>query len=585
MDVQEVADYRIVSVSPNQIEIEVLDPASFKSKGDIPLTIGSYLKISDDDGMAIIAIVKSFKLRDSSGSELEDAHSAMSFLLQAQPVGFLDENGAFRRGGQQIAIPPTNVELATEQTLKAIYQPDDLKKLFSFGVLAQDTNIVVTVDGDKFFGKHIAVVGATGSGKSCTVAKILQEGIAPSSDQRSRAALNNAHIIIFDIHGEYGPAFPAAVKLSIDNLALPYWLLNSEELEEMFIESGESNSYNQASMFKRAVTLNKQKYHPNVGGVNYDSPIYFSLTEVVRYIKNQNFATKDAKTAELKFKAPEAFAEIPRDYWLFEEVEFEEKATGKVNDGPYYGEFHRFLSRLETKVADDRLGFLLAPKQVNGKDLKTDDLEVILRSFLGYRPDGKANVTVVDLSGIPFEVLSVVVSLISRLTFDFSLHFKRIKGSDEEMPILMVYEEAHRYVPNQGGARFSSVRRSIERIAKEGRKYGLSLMVVSQRPSEVSETIFSQCNNYVAMRLTNPADQAYVRKLLPDDLCGVTDALSTLEQRECILLGDACNLPTIMRVGDLTNKPDSEDIHFHTEWKKDWFEAEFASVVKRMSKV
>ena len=110
-------------------------------------------------------------------------------------------------------------------------------------------------------------------------------------------------------------------------------------------------------------------------------------------------------------------------------------------------------------------------------------------------------------------------------------------------------------------------------------------MVVSQRPSEVSETIFSQCNNYVAMRLTNPADQAYVRKLLPDDLCGVTDALSTLEQRECILLGDACNLPTIVRVGELVNKPDSEDIQFHTEWKKDWFEATFAAVVKKMSKV
>jgi DNA helicase HerA-like ATPase len=109
-------------------------------------------------------------------------------------------------------------------------------------------------------------------------------------------------------------------------------------------------------------------------------------------------------------------------------------------------------------------------------------------------------------------------------------------------------------------------------------------MVVSQRPSEVSETIFSQCNNYVAMRLTNPSDQAYVKKLLPDDLAGVTDALSTLEQRECILLGDACNLPTIMRVGQLTHKPDSEDIHFHTEWKKDWYQAQFARVVGRMAK-
>jgi hypothetical protein len=528
MKAGEAVDYRIVAVSPNQIELEVIDPATFKKGGVGPLTIGSYLKISDDDGMAIIAVVKSFRLREVAASELDAPGSSLSFILQAQPVGFLDDKGLFRRGGQQIAIPPTNVELATESTLKAIYQTDTAEKRYSFGTLAQDDRIVVTLDGDKFFGKHIAVVGATGSGKSCTVAKILQEGISPSGDQSARAVLNNAHIVIFDIHGEYPPAFPNAAKLSVDNIVLPYWLLNAEELEEMFIESGENNSYNQASIFKRAVTLNKQKYNPQLSGINYDSPIYFSLDEVIRFIRNQNFATKDAKTAELKIKGVENLEKVKKEYWLFEELEFEEKATGKVNDGPYYGEFHRFLSRLETKLSDDRLRFLLKPKPVNGKELTTSDLEQIVRGLLAYRVDGKANVTVVDLSAIPFEILSVVVSLISRLVFDFALHFKRIKNPAEEVPILLVYEEAHRYVPNDASARYSSVRRSIERIAKEGRKYGLSLMVVSQRPSEVSETIFSQCNNYVAMRLTNPADQAYVRKLLPDDLSGVTDALSAL---------------------------------------------------------
>lgn len=578
-------DYRVIAVSPNEIELEVIDPASLKADAAGSLAIGSYLKISDDDGMAIIAVVKSYRLRDGAASELDEPGSHLSFILQAQPVGFLDDKGLFRRGGQQIAIPPTNVELASESTLKAIYETDLADKRYSFGTLAQDSRILVALDGDKFFGKHIAVVGATGSGKSCTVAKILQEGISPSCDQRARAVLNNAHIVIFDIHGEYPAAFPSAAKVSVDNIVLPYWLLNSEELEEMFIESGENNSYNQASIFKRAVTLNKRKYNPKLSGINYDSPIYFSLTEVVRFIRNQNFATKDAKTAELKIKGQDNLQAIKKEYWLFEELEFEEKATGKINDGPYYGEFHRFLSRLETKISDDRLGFLLKPKQVGGKELTTSDLEQIVRGLLAYRANEEANVTVVDLSGIPFEILSVVVSLISRLVFDFALHFKKIKNPKEEVPILLVYEEAHRYVPNDSSARYSSVRRSIERIAKEGRKYGLSLMVVSQRPSEVSETIFSQCNNYVAMRLTNPADQAYVRKLLPDDLTGVTDALSTLEQRECILLGDACSLPTILRVGDLSNKPDSADILFHTEWKRDWFEAQFANVVKKMARM
>lgn len=190
----------------------------------------------------------------------------------------------------------------------------------------------------------------------------------------------------------------------------------------------------------------------------------------------------------------------------------------------------------------------------------------------------------VNLSGIPFEVLSVVVALATRLAFDFALQFKRVKGGGEELPIHLVYEEAHRYVPNDSASRYSSVRRSIERVAKEGRKYGLSLMIVSQRPSEISETIFSQCNNFVAMRLTNPADQNYVRRLLPDELAGITDALSTLEQRECILLGDATYIPTLLRVGDLDHRPDSVDIKFHEEWSKDWHEARFGEVVSRMAK-
>jgi len=193
-------------------------------------------------------------------------------------------------------------------------------------------------------------------------------------------------------------------------------------------------------------------------------------------------------------------------------------------------------------------------------------------------------VTVVDLSGIPFEVLSVVVALATRLVFDFALHFKRLKAIGEELPIHLVYEEAHRYVPNDTSARYSSVRRSIERVAKEGRKYGLSLMIVSQRPSEISETIFSQCNNFVAMRLTNPADQNYVRRLLPDELSGITDALSTLEQRECILLGDATYIPTLLRVGELLDKPDSVDIKFHEEWSKDWYAAQFSDVVSQMTR-
>jgi hypothetical protein len=575
--------YRIVSVAPNQIEVEILDPALFKASTQSQLSIGSYLKIADDDGLSIIAVVKSFRLQ-SRGVDAADAPLPVAtFVLQAQPVGFLDDEGNFKRGGQQIAIPPTHVEIASRDVLKKIYQPNDPLKAYSFGFLAQDRDIPVMIDGDRFFGKHVAVVGATGAGKSCTVAKILQEGMKQSSDQENRKVLNNAHIVLFDIHGEYSSAFPQANLISIDNLVLPYWLMNSEELEEMFIEGREMNSHNQISQFKKAVTLNKQKHNENCDQVTYDSPVFFSIQEVYQYIRNLNNATKNAKTHVPAIKNSALLPNIPEKYWLFEELEYEEKSRSEINDGPYAGEFHPFVSRLETRLNDERLSFLLKPRNAAGQQYLTNDLEMILRQFLGYKSLEEANITIVDLSGIPFEVLSVVVALATRLVFDFVLHFKKIKVQGEELPIHLVYEEAHRYVPNNSVARFNSVRLSIERVAKEGRKYGLSLMIISQRPSEISETIFSQCNSFVAMRLTNPADQSYVRRLLPDDLCGITDALPTLEQRECILLGDAIQIPTLMRVGDLEYKPDSVDIPFHKEWSKDWYVAIFAKVITRMT--
>jgi uncharacterized protein len=577
-------NYRVTSVAPSEIEIEILDPAGFKGDSHPRLVIGSYLRISDDDGLSIIAVVKSYRLKAFDSEQPDAIPRPPSFVLQAQPVGSLDDEKKFKRGGQQIAIPPTHVEVAGDEVLRAIYNPDDPLRQYSFGNLVQDSSITVMIDGNRFFGKHIAVIGATGSGKSCTVAKILQEATKQTDDQNRRSVLNNSHIVLFDLHGEYAPAFPNANRISVASLSLPYWLMNSEELEEMFIETGERNSYNQVSQFKRAVTINKQRHNPGIAEITYDSPVYFSIQEVFRYIKNQNSATKDAETSALKIKNAANLEGVPEKFWLFEEIEFEEKVRGKVNDGPYYGEFHGFVSRLETKLADERLAFLLKPRKTDGTEYCTDDLELVLRQLLGYKSLNETNVTVVDLSAIPFEVLSIVVALATRLIFDFALYFKRIKGAGEEVPILLVYEEAHRYVPNDQGARFSSVRRAIERVAKEGRKYGLSLMIVSQRPSEISETIFSQCNSFVAMRLTNPADQSYVRRLLPDELAGITDALPSLEQRECILLGDAGYIPTLVRVGDVENTPDSADIKVHKEWAKDWYAAQFEKIVANMAK-
>ena len=579
--------FRILTVAPNLIQIEVIDADSFKQDAS-DFTIGSYLMISDDSNTSIIALVQSFKIKETNTGG-ESVITSPSFVLDAQPIGFLDDTGKFKRGGQQIAIPPSQVVIADESILKSIYESVETEKKFIFSSLAQNISIDIAVDGDKFFSKHIAVVGSTGSGKSGTVARILQEGIKPSEDQTQRGVLNNTHILLFDLHGEYKTAFPKSKKLDVNNLVLPYWLMNSEELEEMFIESNENNSHNQISQFRYAVIQNKKKHNPNVMNPSYDSPLYFSLSEVHSFITNLNneiVGKQDGENAKPKL-SDGTLVDDRCNYYFDGKKTFVVSSTAaatKASNGPFNGEFDRFVMRLESKINDDRLSFLLKPKKTATTEYKTVDFPEILKQFIGYSEIEKENITIIDLSGIPFEVLSIVVSLISRLVFDFCFYFKAVKQATEEAPFLLVLEEAHNYIPQSEGAKYHSVKKSIERIAKEGRKYGLSLMIVSQRPSEISETIFSQCNNFVAMRLTNPSDQQYVRRLMPDSVSAITDTLPVLERQEALIIGDCIPIPTIVRIKDLTDKPDSNDIAFRTEWKKDWITIAFDELIKKLQK-
>lgn len=579
--------FRILTVAPNLIQIEVLDADQFKQDAN-GFTIGSYLKISDDSNTSIIALVQSFKIKETTIGGTSEA-TKPSFILDAQPIGFLDEGGKFKRGGQQIAIPPNNVAIADNNVLKGIYESVGDEKKFCFANLAQKPSIEIAVDGDKFFSKHIAVVGSTGSGKSGTVARILQEGINPTADQTQRGVLNNTHILLFDLHGEYKTAFPKSKKHDVSNLVLPYWLMNSEELEEMFIESNENNSHNQISQFRYAVIQNKKKHNPAVTNPSYDSPLYFSLKEVHTFITNlNNEVVGKADTENARPKLSDGTLIDDRCAYYFDQkrtfVVSSTAAATKASNGPFNGEFDRFVLRLESKINDDRLSFLLKPKKTATTEFTTADFPIILKQFIGYSDDTKDNITIIDLSGIPFEVLSIVVSLISRLVFDFCFYYKAVKTGTDEVPVLLVLEEAHNYIPQSEGAKYYSVKKSIERIAKEGRKYGLSLMIVSQRPSEISETIFSQCNNFVAMRLTNPTDQQYVKRLMPDNVSAITDTLPVLEKQEALIIGDSIPIPTIVRIKDLTDKPDSKDILFRTEWKKDWVQITFDELIKRIKK-
>ncbi len=257
-------------------------------------------------------------------------------------------------------------------------------------------------------------------------------------------------------------------------------------------------------------------------------------------------------------------------------LEFQASTPGKIKKGTYSdGSIDKFINRFYSKINDKRLDFLFGDKS------KNIEFKEVLKEFTGYNK--KTNVTIIDLSGVPFEVLSITVSLISRLLFDFSYYNKKL-NDDNKIPLLLVFEEAHKYVPKSELSKYKSSKLSIERIAKEGRKYGITLAIVSQRPSEISETIFSQCNTFISMRLTNPDDQNYVKKLLPDTLGDLTSKLNSLSAGEALLIGESVIMPSVVKIDRCEPEPSSNDIMYYDIWKEKWHEDGFEDIISNWEK-
>ena len=359
--------------------------------------------------------------------------------------------------------------------------------------------------------------------------------------------------------------------------------MNGEELEELFVESGELQAYNQVSLLRRIITRNKQKTNNN-DKILFDSPVKFSMNQVLNCIINLSKETRDyTNPSEIKVKDNHKIFETDEakyDYYFEKENNFEDVKHSSINKGTYNdGSLEKFISRIRNKLSDERLSFLL------GKRVEKISFKKALQQVLSYQDDKHANITVIDLSGVPFEVLSITVSLISRLIFEYGYYFKRsMDESFDKTPILLVYEEAHKYVPKIQSAKYNSSRIAIERIAKEGRKYGVTLILLTQRPSEISETIFSQCNNFIAMRLTNPDDQNYVKRLLPDSLGPLTETLPILSSGEAILIGDSLIMPSLVKINECNPEPSSKDINYLQEWKKKWVNVKFEKIIEKWYK-
>jgi uncharacterized protein len=533
---------QVVSVFPHKVKIIVDDLEDFKIAEE-SLKVGSYLKIEDNENATLIAVIENFQITVTDSGE-------RTHLIEAFPLGIL-RGDIFERGGDSLAIPPKEVKPATIEEIKKIYESTiKTNEAFCFSSLSTNPSVRVPVNGNKFFNKHIAVVGSTGSGKSHTLSTIIQKAI---SEKSGDFALNNSHVIIFDIHSEYATAFPNANYIDTSNLVLPYWLLNSEELEEFFLDT-DSNDHNQRYIFKESVVSNRKDNF--VGSVqdkakiHYDSPLFFDINKVLESAIEKN--TELIDTGEVYASGAK-------------------KGEAKTTQGSLYGKLTNFVNRLENKINDMRLQFLL------GEKAKKISFEETLENLLSYKSDKLSNVTIIDLSGVPFEVLSITVSLISRLIFEYGYFYKRLRNKKDnnekinnDIPILLVYEEAHKYVPNIDLSKYRSSKKSIERIAKEGRKYGVTLLLASQRPSEISETIFSQCNNFISMRLTNPVDQNYVKKLLPDTLGSLIDKMTSFKQGEALIVGESIVLPSIVQIDRCSPEPSSNDIPYWILWKDEW---------------
>ncbi|NVO13047.1 MAG: ATP-binding protein [Rhodoplanes sp.] len=427
----------------------------------------------------------------------------------------------------------------------------------SLGAFTIDEEAEAFLNGNKLFQRHAVIVGSTGSGKSWTTARLLDQV----------AQLPQANAILFDIHGEYKPldgdefrhiriAGPVDIErgvgLADGVLHLPYWLLGYEALLSLFVDRSDQNAPNQAMMMTRCVTDAKKATladpaHKDIlANFTIDSPVPFDIGSVLAELERLN-------------------------------SEMVQGARGD-KQGPYFDKLSRLIARLEAKRQDRRLGFLFQPP-VECMDMGW--LEKIVHILIGGRgsqPDSKGGIKIVDFSEVPSDVLPLMVSLLARLIFTTNQWTELSKRH----PIALLCDEAHLYIPERANADSSDAVsvQIFERIAKEGRKYGIGLVVISQRPAEVNRTVLSQCNNVIAMRLTNGDDQSVIRRLLPDSLGSFGDLLPVLDIGEALVVGDASLLPTRVRVAEPRRKPNSQTVAFWDCWNEDTPKSDTPNAVK-----
>ncbi len=515
--------------------------------GPMPLLIGqpgTFVTIALPAGQ-LLCMVTSVEMHElkATATELREAGAEGAFILDKASrglttiaVGTTDADGKFERGSDVLPTVNAPVFAVAPELIDKVYS-SYAEGDFAIGKLSLVPSQQAKINLDAFLSRHAAILGQTGGGKSWTVASLIQK----------MCKFQQATLVLFDLHGEYTATFgDSADVISATDLELPYWLMNSEELMGLMVDRSESAAPNQIAKFKELLQAAKENHPENKGlgvkKITIDTPVFFDFDAILREFQRLDTQMVPGKRdAEVK--------------------------------GPLFGQFSRLLMRIGSRLNDKRYDLIFKPKTYN----TSASMESLFRRLLGETNGLRKKVVVVDLSPVPFDVRSSVISLILRCLFDFSYWHRRAHKTP--FPISVFADEAHIYL-SDGDPATEAAKHSAERIAKEGRKYGISLTVISQRPREVSATILSQCNSFLCLRISNPEDQSYVKSLLPDSIRGIASMFSTLRRGECILLGDSVMMPTRIKVDQPNPAPVSDDASFYKSWNEPPKDVDFAKVLK-----
>ena len=412
------------------------------------------------------------------------------------------------------------------------------EKRLIIGKYASNKTVEAILDGNRFFQRHATIVGSTGSGKSFTVANILEKA----------NELEHANLIVFDLHGEYNElSYAEQIKIcdSEDGLHIPLWFFNYEEIHSLFIESSEGTSTNQRAAVIKYILEHKKRYlEENITEfsseiITADTPIPFSAKGLKEYLEVENI--KEDETGEV-YKSGDR------------------QGQAKTKQGQYYGKLTNLITRLQTKIDDKKYGFVFNEDNT----VRADYLKEFVDKIMGV--DKK--IKVIDLSEVPSDMLPIIIGIVTRLVYEVQFWMSP-KTDETRHPIAFICDEAHLYMPRDTTKLKAVENKSLEifeKISKEGRKYGVSLVIVSQRPAELNSTIISQCNNIISLKITNDRDKAAVATMLTDSLVGLVETLPNLDVGECIVIGDSIKLPTKIILDKPKEEPKSSTIDFWDRW-------------------